>query len=47
MSPQTVNAYYNPYYNELFFQPWQILQPPFYNYNADAPKPTSAVWAQL
>ncbi len=34
MSPQTVNAYYNPSYNEIVF-PAAILQPPFYNYNAD------------
>ncbi len=35
MSPQTVNAYYNPSYNEIVF-PAAILQPPFYNYQADA-----------
>ncbi|HLV24100.1 MAG TPA: M13 family metallopeptidase, partial [Moheibacter sp.] len=35
MSPQTVNAYYNPSYNEIVF-PAAILQPPFYNYKADA-----------
>lgn len=34
MSPQTVNAYYNPSYNEIVF-PAAILQPPFYNYKAD------------
>lgn len=34
MSPQTVNAYYNPLYNEIVF-PAAILQPPFYNYLAD------------
>ncbi|PIE49283.1 MAG: endothelin-converting protein [Flavobacteriales bacterium] len=35
MSPQTVNAYYNPLANEIVF-PAAILQPPFYNYTADA-----------
>jgi endothelin-converting enzyme/putative endopeptidase len=34
MSPQTVNAYYNPSYNEIVF-PAAILQEPFYNYQAD------------
>jgi predicted metalloendopeptidase len=34
MSPQTVNAYYNPSVNEIVF-PAAILQPPFYNYQAD------------
>ncbi|MDI1256934.1 MAG: M13 family metallopeptidase [Flavobacterium sp.] len=34
MSPQTVNAYYNPSFNEIVF-PAAILQPPFYNYMAD------------
>ena len=34
MSPQTVNAYYNPTTNEICF-PAAILQPPFYNPNAD------------
>ena len=34
MSPQTVNAYFNPFYNEIVF-PAAILQPPFYNYKAD------------
>lgn len=34
MSPQTVNAYYNPVNNEIVF-PAAILQPPFYNYQAD------------
>ncbi len=35
MSPQTVNAYYNPVNNEIVF-PAAILQPPFFNPNADA-----------
>ena len=34
MSPQTVNAYYNPSMNEIVF-PAAILQPPFFNMEAD------------
>jgi len=34
MSPQTVNAYFNPTNNEIVF-PAAILQPPFYDYKAD------------
>lgn len=34
MSPQTVNAYFNPANNEIVF-PAAILQPPFYDYKAD------------
>lgn len=34
MSPQTVNAYYNPTTNEICF-PAAILQPPFFDSNAD------------
>lgn len=34
MTPQTVNAYYNPNHNEVVF-PAGILQPPFFNPNAD------------
>ncbi len=33
MNPQTVNAYYNPVWNEIVF-PASILQPPFFNVNA-------------
>lgn len=35
MNPQTVNAYYNPSMNEIVF-PAAILQPPFFDYKADA-----------
>lgn len=34
MTPQTVNAYYNPTMNEIVF-PAAILQPPFFNLAAD------------
>jgi predicted metalloendopeptidase len=34
MTPQTVNAYYNPEKNEIVF-PAAILQPPFFNMEAD------------
>nr|WP_010131147.1 M13-type metalloendopeptidase [Microbulbifer agarilyticus] len=34
MTPQTVNAYYNPPLNEIVF-PAAILQPPFFNMEAD------------
>jgi len=34
MTPQTVNAYYNPVWNEIVF-PAAILQPPFFNVEAD------------
>lgn len=36
MSPQTVNAYYSPNMNEIVF-PAAILQPPFFNKDADDP----------
>jgi len=36
MSPQTVNAYYNPLQNEIVF-PAAILQPPFFDLGADDP----------
>ena len=34
MTPQTINAYYNPTMNEIVF-PAAILQPPFFNVEAD------------
>jgi putative endopeptidase len=34
MTPQTINAYYNPLMNEIVF-PAAILQPPFFNLQAD------------
>ena len=34
MTPQTVNAYYNPEMNEIVF-PAAVLQPPFFNPRAD------------
>lgn len=34
MAPQIVNAYFNPSYNEIVF-PAAILQPPFFNFEAD------------
>jgi len=34
MNPQTLNAYYNPTLNEIVF-PAAILQPPFFDMNAD------------
>lgn len=34
MTPATINAYYNPSYNEIVF-PAAIMQPPFFDANAD------------
>jgi putative endopeptidase len=34
MTPQTVNAYYNSYFNEIVF-PAAILQPPYFDADAD------------
>lgn len=34
MTPQTINAYYHPCLNEIVF-PAAILQPPFFNMDAD------------
>ena len=41
MTPQTVNAYYNPVMNEIVF-PAAILQPPFFDADADAAPRASA-----
>ncbi len=35
LAPQVVNAYYNPMFNEIVF-PAAILQPPFFDWEADA-----------
>lgn len=46
MSPQTVNAYYNPGVNEIVF-PAAILQPPFFNFKADDPVNYGAIGAVI
>lgn len=46
MSPQTVNAYYNPAYNEIVF-PAAILQPPYYDYRVDEALNYGAVGAVI
>lgn len=46
MVPQTVNAYYNPGFNEIVF-PAAILQPPFFNKHADAAANFGAIGAVI
>lgn len=46
MVPQTVNAYYNPGFNEIVF-PAAILQPPFFDKNADAAANFGAIGAVI
>jgi putative endopeptidase len=44
MTPQTVNAYYNPSLNEIVF-PAAILEPPFFDMNADDAQNFGAIGA--
>ena len=44
MTPQTVNAYYNPLMNQITF-PAAILQPPYFDPNADAAANYGAIGA--
>lgn len=46
MVPQTVNAYYNPGFNEIVF-PAAILQPPFFDKHADAAANFGAIGAVI
>lgn len=46
MTPQTVNAYYNPPLNEIVF-PAAILQPPFFDLTADAAVNYGAIGAVI
>ncbi|MCC2592158.1 peptidase M13 [Tessaracoccus sp. OS52] len=46
MYPQTVNAYYHPLRNEIVF-PAAILQPPFFNVEADDPVNYGAIGAVI
>lgn len=46
MTPQTVNAYYNPGFNEIVF-PAAILQPPFFSLEADAAENYGAIGAVI
>jgi len=46
MTPQTVNAYYNPGFNEIVF-PAAILQPPFFDEGRDAAANYGAIGAVI
>jgi len=46
MTPQTINAYYNPVFNEVVF-PAAILQPPFFDPKADAAVNYGAIGAVI
>jgi putative endopeptidase len=46
MTPQTINAYYNPTFNEIVF-PAGILQPPFFGPHADAAVNYGAIGAVI
>ncbi|MCP1223327.1 M13 family metallopeptidase [Sebaldella sp. S0638] len=46
MTPQTINAYYNPTANEIVF-PAAILQAPFYDYNASKAKNYGGIGAVI
>ena len=46
MTPQTVNAYYHPFYNVIVF-PAAILQPPFFDPNRDAAANYGAIGAVI
>jgi predicted metalloendopeptidase len=46
MAPQVVNAYYNPMFNEIVF-PAAILQPPFFDWEADASVNYGAIGAVI
>ncbi|GAA1423854.1 M13 family metallopeptidase [Agrococcus citreus] len=46
MNPQTVNAYYNPGFNEIVF-PAAILQPPFFDAERDAAANFGAIGAVI
>ena len=46
MTPQTVNAYYNPPMNEIVF-PAGILQPPYFDLNAESAVNYGAIGAVI